>query len=180
MAKAARTPKSLDTKKPPHAGSGMDKCTPEAKARFVAALEEFGTVGAACQAIGIHRSTARIWRNDDPAFAEAWRNALEVADEDLADLAENSLKAQVRKQNIVATIFTLKNRRSERWADRIETSSKVSIEVRHTQEERHSRMREIATALGGPRALAELGLPQVDVIDVEAVEVDRHAAKNEG
>ncbi len=46
-----------------------------AKLKFVAALEETGTIRAGCQAAGITRSMAKVWREEDAGFAQSWDDA---------------------------------------------------------------------------------------------------------
>ncbi len=53
--------------------------TDEARETFLATLAAACNVTAACRAAGICRQTAYQWREDDKAFAEAWKGALEEA-----------------------------------------------------------------------------------------------------
>lgn len=61
--------------------------TPEKIAAFCAALAETCNVGKACNAVGMGRSTAYDWRDDDPAFAAAWDRAMKVGRSALEDEA---------------------------------------------------------------------------------------------
>lgn len=66
---------------------GAVKLTPEKLTAFCAALAETAIVGKACKAVGISRQTAYEWRNEIPAFAEAWDRALKVGVSALEDEA---------------------------------------------------------------------------------------------
>jgi hypothetical protein len=53
--------------------------TDKARETFLLALTNAGNVTAACRAAGIGKQTAYQWRQDEPAFADAWADALEEA-----------------------------------------------------------------------------------------------------
>lgn len=61
--------------------------TPEKLTAFCAALAETGIVRKACAAVGISRQCAYTWREDYPAFAEAWDKALKIGVTALEDEA---------------------------------------------------------------------------------------------
>lgn len=48
-----------------------------AKLRFVRAMEDKGSIRAGCEAAGISRSIAKVWREEDTAFAQDWDDARE-------------------------------------------------------------------------------------------------------
>lgn len=56
-------------------------------AAFIAALAESGIVAKACEAVDIARRTAYEWREEHPAFAEAWDKALKIGITALEDEA---------------------------------------------------------------------------------------------
>jgi hypothetical protein len=60
---------------------------------FLSALAETGIVRAACDAVGIERSTAYDLRNTDEAFAANWDDALENA----ADLLEQEARRRAHQ-----------------------------------------------------------------------------------
>lgn len=60
---------------------------PERKVGFVAVLAECCNVGRACASVGIGRTTAYRWREEDPGFAEAWDKALAIGVSALEDEA---------------------------------------------------------------------------------------------
>lgn len=66
---------------------GPVKVTPEKLAAFCAALTDTCNVGRACKAVDIARQTAYRWREEMPAFAEAWDKAMKVGLSALEDEA---------------------------------------------------------------------------------------------
>lgn len=61
--------------------------TPEARARFLRALELGYSVGHAAEVAGVGRSTVYDRREAEPAFAEAWDRAVERGTDRLEDAA---------------------------------------------------------------------------------------------
>lgn len=61
--------------------------TPERAVAFCAALAETANVGRACRAIGMGRTTAYDWREEDPEFAEKWDRAMRIGVTALEDEA---------------------------------------------------------------------------------------------
>lgn len=61
--------------------------TPERGIAFCAALAETANVGRACRAVGIGRTTAYDWRDDDPDFASMWDRAMKIGVTALEDEA---------------------------------------------------------------------------------------------
>lgn len=60
---------------------------------FLAALRETGNVRAACDAVGIERSTAYDRKNSNPDFEKAWGKALD----DAADLLEQEARRRAHE-----------------------------------------------------------------------------------
>ena len=60
---------------------------PSAIALFLEHLSQTGNVLRSCQKAEISRSTVYLWRDTDPAFALAWKHALEDASEILEEEA---------------------------------------------------------------------------------------------
>jgi Na+/H+ antiporter NhaB len=79
--------------------------TAQKKAAFVRALAEAYTVTAACQAVGIGRRTVYDWRAADPAFAQAWDDALQAA----FDRLESSMYRQALGGNVALAIYLHKH-----------------------------------------------------------------------
>lgn len=100
------------------------KLTPERLSAFCAALAETGQVSKACTAVGISRQTAYGWREDLPAFAEAWDRASKISTSVLEDEAVRRANegwdepvyhqgvqcGTVRKYSDTLLIFSLKAR----------------------------------------------------------------------
>lgn len=63
------------------------KVTPEKLSAFCTALAETCNVGRACKAVDIARQTAYRWREEMPAFADAWDKAMKVGLSSLEDEA---------------------------------------------------------------------------------------------
>jgi hypothetical protein len=57
---------------------GSAELTPQKKARFLQALAETGYVLKACQLASIHRRLSYQWKEEDPVFAQQWKEALEA------------------------------------------------------------------------------------------------------
>jgi hypothetical protein len=77
------------------------------KKRFIDALTEQGTVYHAAQAAGVSRQTVYRWREEDPAFADLWEEAIENA----VDEVESTIYHQAVGGNTLAAIFYLKAHR---------------------------------------------------------------------
>lgn len=52
--------------------------SPGVRQRFLEALSRDGVIGNACRAVGVSRSTVAKYREEDPAFAEAFADAMEA------------------------------------------------------------------------------------------------------
>ena len=61
--------------------------SPEKLATFLRHLEESGSVSFAARRTGIGRNTVYELRKVDPAFAQGWQKAVEMAAETLRDIA---------------------------------------------------------------------------------------------
>ena len=94
------------------------------KKRFIEALTAHGTVYHAAQAAGVSRWTAYRWRDNDPAFAQAWKDALE----DCADIMESSVYKRGLAGDSILSMFWLK-------AHRPEFRDRVSVDVKAVQAE---------------------------------------------
>jgi hypothetical protein len=77
------------------------------KKRFIKALTAQATVFHAAQAAGISRWTAYRWRDNDPAFAQAWNDALE----DCGDIMESSVYQRGLAGDSILSMFWLKAKR---------------------------------------------------------------------
>ena len=59
--------------------------TPKKKIAFLDALAETCNVTRACEAAGLSRAVAYVWRDADPEFAARWENARRIGAEALED-----------------------------------------------------------------------------------------------
>lgn len=126
------------------------KSTPERKAAFCAALAEAGgNVSRACQAIDIDRTTAYLWRDNDPQFAASWEKAKAIGTEALEDEAtrrayEGTDKpvfhqgvqcGTVREYSDTLTIFLLKGAKPEKYRERSDVALNGSLDLRTASED---------------------------------------------
>lgn len=94
-------------------GAPSPRETPQS--RFLLALSEGLHVCEAVRRAGVSRSTVYNWKNDDPAFAEAWNDALET----MLDNVENAIYTAAMQGNVTAQIFILKTKGKDRgWIER--------------------------------------------------------------
>jgi transposase len=90
--------------------------TDRARAAFLKVLAETCNVSEACRAAKIGRSTAYDWREGDPAFAAAWKDAEEEAIDSLERVAWD--RAKIDKSDRMMEIL-LKAHRPEKYVERI-------------------------------------------------------------
>ncbi len=97
------------------------------KAEFLTALSESCNVTKSCEAVGISRSGAYLWREEDPAFAKKWEAAKVRAIEALEDeahrrafdgCAKPTKYGMVREFSDTLAIFLLKAHCPEKYAER--------------------------------------------------------------
>ena len=74
-----------------------------------------GNITVAANAVGINRTTVYTWRDSDPEFNDKVLSIVEKQYETRADMAEDKLEEAVRKGNVTAIIFTLKNLRASKY-----------------------------------------------------------------
>jgi hypothetical protein len=81
---------------------------------WLAAYVELGSIGKACEYLGIGRRTFYNWKAADPEFAAA----VQEAEQDAVDSAVSELYRRAKKKDTTALIFYLKTHRPEVYADR--------------------------------------------------------------
>lgn len=110
--------------------------TPKRDEGFLAALRDGRSVTAACIDVGISRSTAYQWREDDKEFAKAWDEAVEEGTDLLEDEAQRRARDGTQKPvyqggkkvgivneySDTLLIFLLKARRRNKYGDKIEAT----------------------------------------------------------
>lgn len=91
-------------------------------------LEDLCRNGATMQdiakAIGISKPTLYKWQRESTLIAKALSDGKEVADA----LVENALFTNAISGNVLAQIFWLKNRRPEKWRDKVEHEVKADTD----------------------------------------------------
>lgn len=118
------------------------------KQRFIETLAQKLTVGAAAEAAGISYRTSFNWRNTDPAFAEAWDEAQEVA---IERLETRVYEQAMQDEQPLRQFFVLKRFRPEyRDNYRIEITGGLEL-------------------LAAPELLRRLEAREAEIIDVEPV-----------
>jgi len=117
--------------------------TPAKRAQFLSVLVECCNVGRACAAVGISRVCAYEWREKDPAFANAWEQALKMGISALEDEAhrrafdgvdepvfhQGEQCATIKKYSDTLAIFLLKAHNPEKYRDnaKLELSGRVEM-----------------------------------------------------
>ena len=97
------------------------------KALIEAMQKNLGVVSAACQAVGVDRSTFYLYSKTDPEFAQAVKDVEEYA----LDFDESKAYQQIKEGNTSMIIFYLKTKGKRRgYIERqeVEHSGGVSVE----------------------------------------------------
>lgn len=92
--------------------------TTRAKAKFLETLDMdrvAGNITVAANAVGISRKQVYVWKREDADFNAKMMAVIEEQYETRADMAEDKLEEAVRKGNITAIIFSLKNLRPSKY-----------------------------------------------------------------
>ncbi len=120
------------------------KLSSEKLAAFCAALAETGFVGKACHAVGVSRSLAYRWREENSDFAAAWDRAVKIGCTALEDEAQRRAfegvdrpvfhggqeVGSVKAYSDTLTMFLLKAHFPEKYRDRADAAkSGPSVEV---------------------------------------------------
>lgn len=108
--------------------------TKQRENRFLNSLRTGASTYVAAEAAGIARTTAYQWRDADPAFRQAWEDAVNAGTDLLEQEAwrrahdgntepvyhRGEIVGHVRKYSDALTMFLLKGRRPEKYNDRKE------------------------------------------------------------
>lgn len=111
-----------------------DKQRPLLKKRFLELLlhkSVLGNVTKAVEIMGLNRDTVYDWKSKDSEFAACWNRKIQETNDFLADEAENALLNGIRAGNASLIIFTLKNRRPQKWKDRFEHTAKSNETIKY-------------------------------------------------
>lgn len=109
---------SDNTKDTHNTHTDSEEVIAQKKAKFLDLLKSdqvAGNVSYACQIMGVSREAMYGLRSRDPQFRAEWQKAKYHGEEYMSDRAENRLLALINQNNLGAIIFTLKNRRPDRW-----------------------------------------------------------------
>lgn len=74
--------------------------------------------------MGVSRSTLNDWKKKFPDISDTLKKGKEIVDIQV----ENALLNLALQGNITAIIFWLKNRRPDKWRDKVEAETNVNIE----------------------------------------------------
>ena len=73
--------------------------------------------------IGIRRTTLYDWKNKYPDINDALKKGKEIVDYEV----ENALLKRAKQGDVSAQIFWLKNRRPEKWRDKVQFTDETSL-----------------------------------------------------
>lgn len=73
--------------------------------------------------MGIRRTTLYDWKNKYPDINDALKNGKEIVDYEV----ENALLKRAKQGDVTAQIFWLKNRRPEKWRDKVQFTDETSL-----------------------------------------------------
>lgn len=112
------------------------------KPAFLAALREVPVVSRACDAVGIERSTAYRAAESDPAFREAWDDAMEVgidrAEQEAFRRAVDGTEKGVWHQGVLV------------GTERVYSDALMSLVLKGRRKKIYAERTEITGADGGP------------------------------
>ena len=117
--------------------------TPEAEAKFLAALKLGKSIAAAARAAGVGRRTVYDWRDRDPAFAAGWDESWDIGTDYLEDLALKA--AEQGSERLLLAL--LKARRPERYARTVvEHEGSLEVLLRHASDTLDQKLARLAGA----------------------------------
>ncbi len=111
----------------------MKKSDPK-KALLLEQLRKTPIVEAACQKVGISRTTYYRWKQDDPEFAKATDEAMFGGQLLVNDLAEGQLISAVRERNLHAIVYWLRHHHPD-YADTIQIKHSLQDETLTPEQE---------------------------------------------
>ncbi len=124
--------------------------TDKARETFLTALAKSCNITMACAAAGIGRQTAYKWREDDPLFGEAWRDALEEAVDGLEKEAWRRAVEGVDRPIVYQGVVTGSYRE---YSDRMmEILLKAHRPEKYIERTRSENLHAVAITIQGPAA----------------------------
>lgn len=73
--------------------------------------------------MGIRRTTLYDWKNKYPDINDALKKGKEIVDYEV----ENALLKRAKQGDVTAQIFWLKNRRPDKWRDKVQFTDETSL-----------------------------------------------------
>ena len=73
--------------------------------------------------MGIRRTTLYDWKNKYPDINDALKKGKEIVDYEV----ENALLKRAKQGDVTAQIFWLKNRKPEKWRDKVQFTDETSL-----------------------------------------------------
>ncbi|MDD2646864.1 MAG: hypothetical protein PHV78_02600 [Patescibacteria group bacterium] len=101
--------------------------TKEIKRNLLEQLKRVPIVQFACEKVGLNRSSYYRWRKEDKAFARLADDAISDGSSLINDMAESQLLSLIKKGNITAIIYWLKNHHSQ-YAEKLHTVKEAYYE----------------------------------------------------
>lgn len=94
--------------------------------KFLAALQLGNSVKAACESAGCSRRSVYYWRKEDPAFDEAWKDAMDASVETLEDEVRARALNRDDPKAAILLMFLLKKHRPE-YRENYKTETKLHV-----------------------------------------------------
>ena len=99
--------------------SSYDRCRVDRKRKFLAAQQSGASITDAALIAGVHRTTPYFWRDQDPEFAQAWRDSRDSLIEGL----EMEAFQRAAKGNDRLLMFLLKSLKPDTYNERLSAKS---------------------------------------------------------
>lgn len=94
--------------------------------KFLTELAKTGNVTGSCRIAGISKTIAYQYRNDTPAFAEQWKQAIDIA----IDALEAAAFKRAKSHSDTLLIFLLKSHRPDVYRETIKNEHDGEIVVK--------------------------------------------------
>ena len=134
--------------------------TAKNKKAFLEQIRKTPVIQAACDMVGVTRTTIHRWRKDDPEFAKALGDALHDGRDLVTDVAISQLLTAIKNGDLGAVKY---------WLNHFDENFKTKVEFRGTMQHIREELTEEEAKMIG-EALLMLGLPDLDVEEGEGGE----------
>ncbi len=122
---------------------------------FLEQIRKTPVIQAACDMVGVTRTTIHRWRKDDPGFAKALDDALHDGRSLVSDVAISQLLTAIKNGDLGAVKY---------WLNHFDENFKTKVEFSGTMRQMREELTEEEAAMIGD-ALLLLGLPDDSVND---------------